>query len=137
MASPTLPASLERATPVLREGVLESALALFRDGFKVHLDYTCAAASSLDLNDASLLRAWSAHQPNTSIWWDKYGAEAFIPHMIRTTKSVLTDDYREAHASASPQRLENAGTTSLKSGRGATSFALAQGFRRMRSGVLP
>ncbi|KAL1525252.1 hypothetical protein AB1Y20_020117 [Prymnesium parvum] len=92
-------AAVERIAPVLRDGLLSYARSLYHTGFKVHLDYTCASESGLDFENMSLVQAWSMHHPNESIWWDKYGAEALIPHMIRTAPSVVTHDYREANAS--------------------------------------
>ena len=99
MAS-ALPASVQRATPVFRPGALAYAQTFFRGEFRVHLDKTCAMAAGTTVTDASsVLSAWSVLYSNNSVWWDKYGAEALIPHMILSAPSVVTNNWREAHAS--------------------------------------
>ena len=98
--SRTLPASVRRAAPVLRPGALAYAEALFDDGFRIHMDNTCAAAAGATLTNASsVLQFWLKQHPNSSQWWDKYAAEALIPHMVLSAPSVLTNDWRTAHAS--------------------------------------
>ena len=97
-----LPASLARVQRLIGADVLGVARNLFAGSFRVHLDTTCAVASGVRPPTAageSWLDAWtSAGKTYDADWWQKYSAEALLPHMLAQSPFV-TADWRVSNAS--------------------------------------